>query len=688
MAHQNPYMKPPVGTNFKPLENMKESEARQQAELLREAIHHHNHLYYVENDPIIADDQFDRLLSRLQRIEERYPDLVTETSPTQRVGAAPVGELSRVEHCAPMLSLNSVLEREELDRFVQSVREQAQGEARYFLEPKIDGLSVEAVYEQGRFTRGSTRGDGMTGEDITRNLKTIGALPLVLRADADPPRFLAIRGEIFMPRSGFERFNRARSQRGEQTFANPRNAAAGAVRQLDPKNSAQAPLDLFFYDLLDSSVNDLNSHADTLNHFVKWGIKTNPLNQPADSVEQIADYHRRLLDQREQLDYEIDGVVIKTDSFSLREQLGARNRSPRWAVAWKFPPSREASTVREITVQVGRTGILTPVARLEPVTISGVVVSRASLHNQDEIERKDIRPGDQVRVERAGDVIPYVVGVTDRSRRERSEPFRMPQSCPVCGTAVEREGAYYYCPAGPSCPAQLAGRIEHFASREAMDIESLGEKNIEQLVNRQLVKDLADLYSLDKQDFRQLDGFAEKSAENAWKAVQQSRQRPLERVIYALGIRHVGERTASLLAREFGSLEALQSAEFEQLTSIPDVGEKVAGSIHSFFKRHQNRDVIRRLFEAGLKPAPPAGTAAEQPLSGKTFVITGSLERYSRKQAEQRIEVRGGRVTGSVSSNTDYLVVGENPGSKLDDAREHGTETLSEEQFLQMIGEE
>ena len=644
MAHQNPYINPAGETDFKPPQDMKKSEARKQAELQRQAIHHHNHLYYVENNPAIADERFDRLLRQLQRIEERYPELVTETSPTQRVGAAPVGELARVEHCGPMLSLNSTLEQEVLDRFVQAVNEQAQGKARLFLEPKIDGLSVEAVYEQGRFTRGSTRGDGMVGEDITANLKTIGALPLVLRAAPDLPRFLAVRGEVFMPRSGFERFNRARSQRGEQVFANPRNAAAGAVRQLDPRYSAQAPLDLFFFDLLDSSANDLSSHAETLGHFVRWGLKTNPLNQPADSAEQIADYHRRLLAQRDRLDYEIDGVVIKADSLSLRGQLGARNRSPRWAMAWKFPPHSEVSTVREITVQVGRTGILTPVARLEPVTISGVVVSRASLHNQDEVERKDIRAGDTVRVERAGDVIPYVVEVTDRNRKERSKPFRMPEKCPSCGTAVEREGAYYYCPAGPSCPAQLAGRLVHFASREAMDIESLGEKNMEQLVNRKLVKDLADLHSLDKQDFQQLDGFAQKSAENAWKAVQQSKQRPLARVIYALGIR-------------------------------------------SFFERRENREVIRRLFEAGLEPQ-PAGTDAEQSLSGKTFVITGSLERYSRKQAEQRIEACGGRVTSSVSANTDYLIVGENPGGKLDDAREDGTETISERQFLEMVGEE
>ena len=705
----NPYMKPPIDTSRTKVEELSQEKAREEAANLTEALRHHNYLYYVRNEPEVPDEDWDWMLKRLQRIEETYPELQDPNSPTQRVGAAPVGELSRVEHFSPMLSLNSALEDEEMANFDAFIRRNAdEREVRYMVEPKLDGLSVEVVYRDGVFASGSTRGDGRFGEDISRNLKTIPAIPLALREAGDPPPFLAVRGEVFMTKSGFHRLNRERTERGDDSFANPRNAAAGTVRQLDPKNTAGKPLDVYFYDILAVDGFTARTHREVLEAFPEWGLKTNPLNRYVTTLEEIQAYRRELSEQRDELDYEIDGIVIKIDDYDFRDDLGYRNRSPRWAIAWKFPPKREISVVHDIAVGVGRTGILTPVALLDPVNIGGVTVSRATLHNEDEVLRKDIRVGDTVRVFRAGDVIPEVAEVVNPEREGRGAPFAMPEECPVCGTPVVREGAYHICPAGLSCPAQLSGSLIHFVAREAMDIENLGEKNIKQLVERGLVRDIADLYVLSKEEIETLEGFADKSARTVYQNIQGSKERPLDRFIYALGIRHVGAHVAGVLARAFGSIEAIEQASAEDLEGIHEIGGQTAESVHTFFSREENRRTLERLFEAGVNPQPPAGApgtggagapeggaaregagggGAWAPLAGKTFVVTGSLESFTRSGIKEKIESLGGRVTSSVSKNTDYVLAGEDPGSKLDKAQDLGTEILDEAAFLELIGE-
>lgn len=687
MASDNPFMTPPVDTSFTPVDTLSPETAREEARQIAEALAFHNHRYYVESQPAVADDVYDTLFRRLQALEEQFPELQSETSPTQRVGSAPVDELVRIEHQAPMLSLNSALEHAEIEDFHRFIERNSDGRSfRYMVEPKLDGLSVEIVYRDGTFAYGATRGDGRVGEDISRNLKTIPAIPLELRTAGNPPAFLAVRGEVFMLRSGFRELNRRRTERGEEPFANPRNAASGTVRQLDPRNTAGKPLDVFFYDILASDRTDFATHTDVLELFPQWGLKTNPLNEVCSSVEELAAYRDRMAEAREELDYEIDGIVVKIDSYEFREDLGYRNRSPRWAIAWKFPPRKEVSAVEDIVVQVGRTGILTPVALLEPVSIGGVTVSRATLHNEDEVHRKDVRVGDRVRVIRAGDVIPEVSEVVDREAEGRDEPFSMPDTCPVCGTPVEREGAYYFCPAGLSCPAQLTGRLIHFVSRQAMDIENLGEKNIAQLVNRGIIETIADLYYLEAADLEALEGFAEKSARNVYDAIQGSRTRPLDRLIYALGIRHVGAHVARVLAERFADLEAVEDASVEELEAVPDIGHQTAESIHAFFAEEENRRILARMREAGVSPeSVEAGTEGGS-LSGTTFVLTGSLERYTRAEARRRIEEAGGKVTSSVSSATNYLVAGADPGSKLEQARKKGTTVLTETEFEELLG--
>jgi DNA ligase (NAD+) len=686
MATENPYTSPPVDTSFEPASSLSSEAAAKQAKELTEALNYHNRRYYVGASPAVADEVYDALFRRLQDLEATFPELQSDTSPTQRVGAAPVDELSRIEHQAPMLSLNSSLEVSEVSDFHRFIERNSDGRSfRYIVEPKLDGLSVEIVYRDGQFSYGATRGDGRVGEDISRNLKTIPAIPLELRPEGDPPAFLAVRGEIFMLKSGFRELNRSRTERGDEPFANPRNAAAGTVRQLDPKNTAGKPLDIFFYDILASDRTDFESHTEVLDLFPTWGLKTNPLNEVCTSVDDLSAYRERLAEAREELDYEIDGIVIKIDSYELREDLGYRNRSPRWALAWKFPPRKETSRVEDIVVQVGRTGILTPVALLDPVNIGGATVSRATLHNEDEVHRKDVRVGDRVRVIRAGDVIPEVSEVVDREASGRGEPFGMPDTCPVCGTPVEREGAYYFCPAGLSCPAQLTGRLIHFVSREAMDIENLGEKNIAQLVNRGIIRTIADLYYLNAAELEALEGFAEKSARNVYEAIQGSRTRPLNHFIYALGIRHVGAHVAEVLARHFGSLEALEDAPVAELSSISDIGGQTAESIHAFFAEEENRRILARMREAGVDPQPLDAGPAAGPLSGLTFVLTGSLERYTRTEARCKIEERGGKVTSSVSSATDYVVAGADPGSKLEQARKKGTTVITEDELEALL---
>lgn len=669
-------------TKFKDIDKLATKEARNEIEALREGIEYHNHLYYVKNQPAISDAAYDKLFLRLQQLEEAYPEFHSETSPTCKVGAEPLTELNKTKHTAPMLSLNAVLEKDEVEEFLELLRQHAGEElVTLVLEPKFDGLSVEVVYENGAFKYGATRGDGETGEDISENLKTIRALPLHLQDGDTTPSLLAVRGEVYLHGNEFQNLNEKRIEAGEEPFANPRNAAAGVVRQLDSRKVANKPLDIVFYEVLDSKGKEFSSHWEVLKQFPKWGLKTDGYNKKCTSFERIATYHRKLAEEREDLEYEIDGVVIKVDNLNLREDLGTRQRSPRWAIAWKFAPKEEITRLEKIVVQVGRTGILTPVALLQPVDVGGVTVSRATLHNENEVHRKDVRVGDKVRIARAGDVIPEVVERIKERGRKRGKKFSMPGKCPACGSEILREGAYHICAAGLSCPPQLAGRIIHYASREAMNIEGLGEETAKQLVTRGLVEDVADLYGLSVDDILQLEGFARKSAKKLHKAIQNAKEGRLDRFLYALGIRHVGEHMAHVLAREFRSLDALQAATQDELKKVTEVGREVAASVRSFFQQDENRKTLKKLAKSGVEVQKVSGPKQGAPLKGKTFVFTGELDRHTRDEAKQLVESLGGRATSSVSGKTDYVVAGKNPGSKLEDARKHGIKILDEQAF-------
>ncbi|MFW5687998.1 MAG: NAD-dependent DNA ligase LigA [Spirochaetota bacterium] len=663
-------------------EEISREQAKREVGDLREAIERFNRAYYVEGEPVVPDATWDRLFRRLQVIEDRFHDLRDPASPTHRVGAPPVDELESVDHTAPMLSLNAVLEESEARSAFETVAKAAGGHGAVCVaEPKIDGLSLEAVYENGTLVRAATRGDGRTGDDVTLNARTIRSLPL--RLAAEPPAELAVRGEVVLRRDDFVRLNEQRLERGDEPFANPRNAAAGAIRQLDSSAVAEMPLDIVVYDILASSDEGPATHEEELALLADFGFPTSDLNTPVEAFRELAEYRARLLDERDELPIELDGIVVKLNDLAARESLGVRDRSPRWAFAWKFPPRRERTRVREITVTVGRTGKLTPVALLDPVEIGGVTVSRVSLHNADEVERLDVRVGDLIRVERAGDVIPHAVERIGERGRERSEPFVMPDSCPVCGGAVRREGAYHVCTNGLACPAQLSGTIEHYGSSEALDIDHLGEKTAALLVEAELVCDLADLYELVPEDVEPLEGFGERSAHQLVDAIQERREPPLDRFLYALGIPGVGRHLARLLALELGELDSLRRASVETLRNVREVGEETAQSIHAFFADERTSRTIDRLLAKGVEPQ-PIGTR-EATLEGLTIVVTGSLDEYSRDEAKSEIERRGGRATSSVSGETDYLVVGENPGSKLDDARKHDVPSIDEEQFKRLL---
>ncbi|MBD3242979.1 MAG: NAD-dependent DNA ligase LigA [Chitinivibrionales bacterium] len=677
-----------VPRRFQSVKKMSAQEAHKETEALREAIDYHDRLYYVENKPRISDAAYDRLFHRLEDLENAFPNVQSENSPTRRVGAEPMDSLPRVRHVSPMLSLRSGLEEREVASFHDFIERQTEKPAKplYVVEPKFDGFSVEVVYRDWAFDCGATRGDGTTGEDITRNLRTIRELPLRLDRKAGAPSYLAVRGEVLIPKTGFQQLNRGRVERGEDPFANPRNAAAGTVRQLDPRNVERVPLQVYFYEVLDSDDGLPDTHAELLDTLPKWGLRTDPHHRPCGTVDEIRGYREKLQEKREELDYEIDGIVIKLNDRRRRSELGTRQRSPRWAYAWKFPPRKEETILRDIVVQVGRTGKLTPVALLDPVDIGGVTVSRATLHNEGEVHRKDIRVGDRVRVERAGDVIPEVVERTGSTGKKRPSPFKMPKRCPVCSADVAKEGAYHLCTAGLSCPAQLTGRLEHYASREAMDIDGLGHKTVKQLVDKGIVRDLADLYDLDVDRLRELEGFAEGSARKLHDAIHRTKQPPLDRFVYALGIPGVGEHAARVLARELGSLEALRNAKLKDFQRIGEIGSVTAQSIADFFAEKRNRHTLDRLGQANVRPkALPRGRKGA--LSGKTVAITGTLDHYSRKEAKDMVERLGGRATSSVSGNTDLLVAGRNPGSKLDEARRHDVKVVDEDAFDALVGQ-
>ncbi len=660
--------------------------AEKEVTRLRREIERHNHHYYVLDDPEISDAEYDALFRRLQELEAAHPALRTPDSPTQRVGAAPLAEFAAVRHRQAMLSLQNVTTPEEMAAFDERTRKFLGRERiEYVAEPKVDGVAVELVYEQGALAVGSTRGDGMVGENVTPNIRAIRSVPLRLRSEAGAaPALLEVRGEVFLPLEPFRKLNREREEAGQPVFANPRNAAAGSLKQLDPSITAARPLDFACHGVGEIHGARFATHWETLAWLAEAGLKPVPKSRVCRTLDEVAALFADLEAQRDRLPYEIDGLVVKVNDLGLQKRLGEISRSPRWAVAWKFKPRQATTRVNAIVPSVGRTGVLTPIAELEPVGVGGVTIRNASLHNMDEIERKDVRIGDTVLIERAGDVIPYVVKVLTEKRTGKEKKFRMPGKCPVCGAEVARaEGEVAYRCIGLSCPARLKQAVRFFGARGAMDIEGLGEKLVDQLVERGLVRDLADLYRLDEATLADLERMGKKSAANLRAQIERSKQATLPHFLVALGVPQVGEATAKALAEHFARLDRLMDASEEELQEVRDVGPEVAASIHRFFAEKQNRKVIRRLLELGVRPAPV--TKPKGPLAGKKFVLTGGLAAMTRPEAQRRVEALGGRLASSVSKETDYVVVGADPGSKLARAKKLGVRILEEAAFLRLL---
>lgn len=662
---------------------------RERVTQLREEINRHNYLYYVLDQPEIPDAEYDRLVRELETLEERHPELITPDSPTQRVGAKPLKKFGEVHHQVPMLSIENAFTEQEVMGFDRGVcKKLGLEEVEYSAEPKLDGLAVSLLYQHGQFTQGATRGDGETGEDVTQNLRTIKSIPLRMYGK-DYPEMLEVRGEVYLPKQAFEELNREALARGEKPLINPRNAAAGSLRQLDPNITAARPLAFYSYGIgkVQGGVMP-NRHSEILAQLRDWGVPVAREQKAVRGVQGCLDYYIAIGAQRARLPYDIDGVVYKVNRVDYQEQLGYTLHHPRWAVAHKFPAQEELTEVLGIDVQVGRTGALTPVARLKPVFVGGVTVTNATLHNQDEIDRKDIRVGDTVIVRRAGDVIPEVVSVIKERRPAGTRPYHLPKHCPVCGADVVRaEGeAIARCSGGLFCPAQRKEAILHFASRRAMDIEGLGDKLVDQLVERKLVENPADLYTLTPQQLAGLERMGEKSAANVYTALQNSKQTTLPRFLYALGIREVGEATALALASHFGDFDAIMHADAETLQDVPDVGPVVAAHVEAFFRQRHNREVIAKLRAAGLRwPTIKPDHRARKPLQGKSFVLTGTLEAMTREEAKEKLQALGAKVSGSVSSKTDYVVAGADPGSKLDKAQQLGIEILDEQEFVKLL---
>ncbi len=658
------------------------------ARALREELEHHNYLYYVLDAPVIPDAEYDRLFRELQQLESQYPELLTADSPTQRVGASPLAQFAQVEHRTPMLSLNNAFDDGDAIAFDRRAREALGVDViEYAVEPKFDGLAISLTYENGVLAKGATRGDGYTGEDVSANLRTIRAIPLSLHGAHIPP-LMEVRGEVLMLKADFIRLNQSQRDRGEKEFANPRNAAAGSLRQLDSRITASRHLTFFAYGL-GAVAGDLSfgRHGEMMDFLATLRLPLCPERKVVTGVAGLLDYYQAIGTRRDSLPYEIDGVVYKINDLRLQEQLGFVSRAPRWAIAHKFPAQEALTEVQGIDVQVGRTGALTPVARLKPVFVGGVTVTNATLHNEDEVRRKDVRIGDTVIVRRAGDVIPEVVGVVVEKRPTDAQLFAMPQHCPVCGSHVVRdpEEAVARCSGGLYCPAQRKQAILHFASRRAMDIEGLGDRLVEQLVEREIVHNPADLYKLGTLALAGLERMAEKSARNIVQAIETSKHTTLARFIYALGIRNVGEATAKELAGHFGSLERLMEADMTDLQQVADIGPVVADSILQFFAETHNREVIEQLRGAGVQWAEGEGKPSGGALHGKTFVLTGTLPNLTRDQAREQIESQGGKVSGSVSKKTTYVVAGDDPGSKYDKALALGVKILDEESLLGLL---
>lgn len=655
---------------------------------LRKKINYCNYRYYVLDNPEISDAAYDRLMRELEELEKQYPDLVVPDSPTQRVGAAPLKEFKTVRHTLPMLSLSNCLEQDEVREFDQRIKRflKITGDIEYLAEPKLDGVAVELVYEKGKLVSGSTRGDGTVGENVTLNLKTIRSIPLKLldvKTIKIPDR-LEVRGEVFLRKREFKLLNKRRGNSGEPLFANPRNAAAGSLRQLDSRITAERPLDIFCHGIGKFSGIKFETQWDILQILPRLGLKVNPIEYRCKNIEEVMDCYWEIQKRREELEYEIDGVVIKVNNLVLQDRLGAVSRSPRWAVAYKFEAHQETTKIIDIVVQVGRTGALTPVAIMEPVRVGGVEVSRATLHNQDEIDKKDIRIGDTVILQRAGDVIPEVVKVVESSRTGKEKQFIVPDKCPVCGAEAMKldDEAVSRC-LGFSCPAKLKESVKHFASKRAMDIDGLGDKLINQLVDRGLVKDVSDLYVLSIGDLAGLERMAKKSAQNVVSAIQKSKGAGLERLIYALGIRHVGEHIAGVLVSSLGSMKKLMKIDEDELIQVREVGPEVASSIVHFFQQEINLKTIKKLGDAGVSFTPLK--RMKNDLEGIIFIFTGGLERYAREEAKRLVESKGGRVSSSVSSKIHYLVAGGSPGSKLEKAKSLGVKIISEREFSKII---
>ncbi|MFB6073364.1 MAG: NAD-dependent DNA ligase LigA [Halobacterium sp.] len=708
----NPYVREP-DTDFQPVEDLDESEAERQVEALREAVRYHDYRYYVENDPVVSDAAYDQLFDRLQELEDAF-DLQTENSPTQRVGGEPVEELGTVDHVAPMLSIDSSGDAADVRDFADRVEREV-GDAAFVCEPKFDGLSVEVVYEDGEYVRAATRGDGETGEDVTENVRTIESVPQRLRGD--PPSFLAVRGEVYIPRDAFQEYNAERVERGDEPFANPRNAAAGTLRQLDPSVTAERPLDCFFYDVLaarnerestDDESSDASAAGDSRDaadaaasrggldagiqsHWAEheslpeWGLKVNDRVERVDDVDAAIEYRDQLADVREALDYEIDGVVLKVDDRQQCVDLGVTARHYRWAYAYKFPPRSEVTTVTDVVVQVGRTGRLTPVALLEPVEVGGVTVSRASLHNQEEIRELGVDVGDEVRVQRAGDVIPYVETVVES---HTDSVFEMPKECPRCGSDVEYDGPIAYCTGGLACPAQLVRAVGYFA--DVLDVEGVGEEAAETFVEEGLVEDdVADLYDLTEDELASLEGWGETSARNLLAELDASRHPPLGEFLAAIGIPEVGPTVARDLAEHFGTLDDFLDADESDLTEVEGVGYVVAGHGREFLENDRNRRVIERLRDEDRlgEPESPSEARGDE-LADLTVVFTGSVEGWTRDDLQELVVRHGGDAPSSVSGNTDYLVVGENPGQRKREAADrHDVDQLAPEEFFDLLAD-
>lgn len=660
---------------------MNKNEVKKNIQKLRDELNYHNYKYYVENNPVISDYEYDMLLKKLEALESQFPDLITPDSPTQRVGGEPLKGFKTVEHKIPMLSLDNAYSYDELRDFDERVKKNIDSAFEYMCEPKIDGVSIALIYEKGVFVRGATRGDGIKGDDVTANLKTIRSIPL--RLQGSNLQDIEVRGEVYFPISTFKKFNKEQEKKGEQAFANPRNAAAGSLRQLDPRIVADRPLDTFLY-YIASSTKELITHEQSLGFLREAGFRVNPLIQKLKNIEDAIAYCRDLERKRDALDYEIDGVVLKVNSFALQRQLGSTIKHPRWAIAYKFTAKQATTKLNDIVIQVGRTGTLTPVAVLEPVPVGGVTVSRATLHNFDELKRKDIRIGDMVLVERSGDVIPQVVKSITEKRKGDEKIRVVPRKCPVCGSDVIRtlDEVAVRCP-NIQCPARLKWRIEYFASRDAMDIDHLGGQTIDKLIDKGLVDNIADLYYLTEEDLLSLEGFKEKSVRNLLDSIEKSKQQGLARLIYGLGIRHVGKFAAQLLASQYHSIDELAKKTAEELAQIHGLGEKTAEAIATFFATEENIELIDKLRDIGIQTKE---TKKEGHLTGKKFVFTGGLQSMSRPDASDLVMKNGGMVSSSIGKDIDYVVVGSDPGSKYEKAKKLGLRTIDENEFKKLVG--